>query len=208
MFCRSKSPLSVHFTPAILKEPTVKVDIRLPKQTDQPVDNNGAEQGNSKSPTSDEPKECEQLSENTHDTQSTTDRSSQHYTVSPSATPPEIEKILKQQRREEELLQEQHNLLQTKLLHQYDRYIQDTNTSRNEPQAKLEIVNGQVTVSTNERDSTHPSLVTSYDLSAPEIIPNYSHVHSSVIQGEVLAVVRTTLLCLAILFSGRLCNES
>ena len=107
------------------------------------------------------------------------------------ATPSELDQILKTQKKEEELLEEQHELLQKKLLHDYDGYIRDLGSSQ-EKKVDLEIVSGDVALKKDIRDSrkpvqhAHDSRITvqaasvgTYDLSAPEIIPSYSIICSN-----------------------------
>ena len=92
--------------------------------------------------------------------------------MSPGAPSETVQRILQQQREEEGLLREQQTLLQTKLLHQYDSYIRDVRTAQAEPTVQMQVVSGQVTVS-----SSAPALVTAYDV--PEVIPSYSHVYTA-----------------------------
>ena len=104
------------------------------------------------------------------------------HTIPKDATPSELEEILKYQKKEEELLEEQHELLQKKLLHGYDHYIKDLSSAQ-EKQVDLEIVNGDVNAKTavpaqDSKKTVQPVPVGTYDLSAPEVIPSYSIMYS------------------------------
>lgn len=104
------------------------------------------------------------------------------------ATPSQLEQILKHQKKEEELLEEQHELLQKKLLHDYDHYIKDLGSAQ-EKQVDVEIVDGDVNVkksvaTQDSRKIVQPSPVGTYDLSAPEIVPSYSIMYSGPSTGK------------------------
>ena len=104
------------------------------------------------------------------------------HTIPKEATPSQLEEILKHQKREEELLEEQHELLQKKLLHGYDHYVKDLSSAQ-EKQVDLEIVNGDVNAkravpAQDSRKTVQPAPVGTYDLSAPEVIPSYSVMYS------------------------------
>ena len=104
------------------------------------------------------------------------------HTIPKDATPSELEEILKHQKKEEELLEEQHELLQKKLLHGYDHYIKDLSSAQGK-QVDLEIVNGDVNAKTavpaqDSKKAVQPAPVGTYDLSAPEVIPSYSIMYS------------------------------
>lgn len=122
--------------------------------------------------------------DNTHPTVNGTEmekKSTQRATPK-DATPSQLEEILKHQKKEEELLEEQHELLQKKLLHDYDHYIKDLGSAQ-EKQFDLEIVDGDVNVkksvaTQDSRKIVQPSPVGTYDLSAPEIVPSYSIMYS------------------------------
>ena len=112
--------------------------------------------------------------------------------VPKNATPSQLEEILKHQKKEEELLGEQHELLQKKLLHDYDSYIKDLGSAQ-EKQVDLEIVNGDLNVKKSStpqegRKTMKPAPVGTYDLSAPEIIPSYSMMYSGSSPGKPAGV--------------------
>ena len=108
------------------------------------------------------------------------------HTIPKDATPSQLEEILQHQKKEEELLEEQHDLLQKKLLHDYDHYIRDPGSVQ-EKKVDLAIVNGDVTLKNGTQDSrkpvqpaqdsrkiVQPAPVGTYDLFAPEVIPSYN----------------------------------
>ena len=120
-------------------------------------------------------------------------KSTQRQATPKDATPSQLEEILKHQKKEEQLLQEQHELLQKKLLHDYDHYIKDL-SSVQEKQVDLEIVNGDVNVkkavpAQDSRKTVQPAPVGTYDLSASEVIPSYSIMFSGSNTGKLLFVV-------------------
>ncbi|KAJ7357657.1 hypothetical protein OS493_023788 [Desmophyllum pertusum] len=167
---RTKSPLSAHFTPDIVKEPSVKlvsgvVKDRTSHPTIEETDTNSEH-------------------DDIHPTVNGTEmekKSTQRATPK-DATPSQLEEILKHQKKEEELLEEQHELLQKKLLHDYDHYIKDLGSAQ-EKQVDVEIVDGDVNVkksvaTQDSRKIVQPSPVGTYDLSAPEIVPSYSIMYS------------------------------
>ncbi|XP_078369335.1 uncharacterized protein LOC144653259 isoform X1 [Oculina patagonica] len=173
---RTKSPLSAHFTPDIVKEPSVKLASGVMK------DRNGyttIEETEMNSENGDSRNE-----EKTHSAVNGTE-TGKKLTLRPipkDATPSQLEEILKHQKKEEELLEEQHELLQKKLLHDYDHYVKDLGSAQ-EKQVDLEIVDGDVNVKTalpaqDSKKTVQPAPVGTYDLSAPEIIPSYSIMYS------------------------------
>lgn len=112
------------------------------------------------------------------------------HNVPRDATPSQLEEILKNQKKEEELLEEQHELLQKKLLHDYDNYVKDLGSTQ-EKQVDIEIVDGDVNVkraapAQDSRKTVQPAPVGTYDLSAPEIIPSYSVMFSGTGAGKLL----------------------
>ena len=111
-------------------------------------------------------------------------KSTQHlaHATPKEATPLQLEEILKHQKKEEELLKEQHELLQKKLLHDHDHYVKDLSSAQ-EKQVDLEIVNGDVNAkravpAQDSKKTVQPAPVGTYDLSAPEVIPSYSIMYS------------------------------
>lgn len=127
-------------------------------------------------------------------------KSTQH-AIPKDATPSQLEEILKHQKKEEELLEEQHELLQKKLLHDYDHYIKDLSSAQ-EKQVDLEIVNGDVNVkraapAQDSRKTVQPAPVGTYDLSAPEVIPSYSIMYSGSNTGKPCIYCRSLALGIA-----------
>ena len=123
-------------------------------------------------------------------------KSTQHV-IPKDATPSQLEEILKHQKKEEELLEEQHDLLQKKLLHDYDHYVKDLGSAQ-EKQVDLEIVDGDVNVkrsapAQDSRKTVQPTPVWTYDLSASEIIPSYSLMYSGSNTGK--SVITFDSLC-------------
>lgn len=127
------------------------------------------------------------------------EKKSTPHSVPKDATPSELEEILKHQKKEEALLEEQHELLQKKLLHDYDHYIRDLGPAQ-EKKVDLKIVNGAVTLSKGAQDSkkpvqpaqdsrktVQPTPVGTYDLFAPEVIPSYSVMYSGPKNGKSLS---------------------
>ena len=130
-------------------------------------------------------------------------KSTRHHahTIPKEATPSQLEEILKHQKKEEELLEEQHELLQKKLLHDYDHYVKDLSSAQ-EKQVDLEIVNGDVNVkradpAQDSRKTVQPSPVGTYDLSASEVIPSYSIMYSGSNTGKVFICCRFSALGIA-----------
>lgn len=112
----------------------------------------------------------------------TEQKSAHHQVIPKEATPSQLDEILKHQKKEEKLLEEQHDLLEKKLLHDYDHYIKDLNSAQ-EKQVDLEIVNGDVNTkrpvpAQDSRKTVQPVPVGTYDLSATEVIPSYSIMYS------------------------------
>lgn len=112
------------------------------------------------------------------------------HNVPKDATPSQLEEILKNQKKEEELLEEQHELLQRKLLHDYDNYVKDLGSAQ-EKQFDLEVVDGDVNVkraapAQDSRKTVQPAPVGTYDLSASEIIPSYSIMFPGTGTGKLL----------------------
>ena len=115
------------------------------------------------------------------------------HTIPKDATPSQLEVILKHQKKEEELLEEQHDLLQKKLLHDYDHYVKDLSPAQ-EKQVDLEMVNGDVNAkragpAQDSKKTVQPAPVGTYDLSAPEVIPSYSIMYSASNTGKAFIVV-------------------
>ena len=115
------------------------------------------------------------------------------HTIPKDATPSQLEEILKHQKKEEELLEEQHELLQKKLLHDYDHYVKDLSPAQ-EKQVDIEIVNGDVNAkravpAQDSKKTVQPAPVGTYDLSAPEVIPSYSIMYSGSNAGKGFNVV-------------------
>ena len=116
------------------------------------------------------------------------------HTIPKDATPSQLEEILKHQKKEEELLEEQHELLQKKLLHDYDHYIKDLSPAQ-EKQVDLEIVKGDLNAkravpAQDSKKTVQPAPVGTYDLSAPEVIPSYSIMYSGSNTGKGFIVVK------------------
>ena len=184
--------MSAHFTPDIVKDPSVKLSSRVAK--DKSVVHETIEEADM----NDEHDEGRTEQENSSSALNGTDsaKNSAPHVIPKDATSSELEQILKNQKKEEGLLEEQHELLQKKLLHDYDNYIQDMGSSQ-EKKVDLEIVNGDVTLKKGAQESrkpvqhTHDSRMTvqaapvgTYDLSAPEIIPTYSMMYSGSSTGK------------------------
>ena len=185
VFSRIKSPLSAHFTPDIVKEPSVKLssprvakDRNSHQETIEEAEMNDENDVNRK--------------ENIQSTINGTDEEKKPtpHAIPKYVTPSELEHILKNQKKEEELLEEQHELLQKKLLHDYDHYVRDLGSAQDK-KVDLEIVNGDVSLKKGAQDSrkpvqpaqdsrksVQPAPVGTYDLSASEIIPSYSIMYS------------------------------
>lgn len=95
----------------------------------------------------------------------------------PNSTTPELKQILQNQIHEEKLLEEQHGLLQKKLLHEYDKYARDCAILDKERKMNVEMADGQVALNMN---GTKPAPVMTYDLSSPDvIIPSYNRIYST-----------------------------
>ena len=191
MCSRTKSLLSAHFTPDIVKDPSVKVYSRIAK--DKVIHHETIEEADM-SDEHDEGKKEEENSSALNGTDSA--KKSAPHVIPKDATSSELEQILNNQKKEEELLEEQHELLQKKLLHDYDNYIRDMGSSQ-EKKVDLEMVNGDVTLKKGEQESRIPvqhtqdsretvqaAPVGTYDLSAPEIIPTYSIMYSGSSTGK------------------------
>ncbi|XP_032219958.2 uncharacterized protein LOC5519268 isoform X2 [Nematostella vectensis] len=183
-FSRAKSPqLSVDFAP--ITESSVKLNVRLPQTSDSSHQNAGqALTGNGNANGAKE----NGRHQNGHDSGSGSPPENQAPDDLPAKLPnqsplpnnasaSEIQRILENQRREEELLEEQHSLLQKRLLHEYDRYARDCSKLDRERTASVEMVSGELAVNLNGR-VVHPAPVGTYDLSSPQIIPSYNRVYS------------------------------
>lgn len=101
-------------------------------------------------------------------------------TLPPGVSVEDLKQIIEQQNREEELLQEQQELLQRKLLRDHDQYVKECVTQEKEQQAHVQIVNGQVSVTHDNvsHKPLHVSPVGTYDLVTSEVIQSYSEVYS------------------------------
>ena len=126
-------------------------------------------------------------------------KTSTQHVIPKDATPSQLEEILKHQKKEEELLEEQHDLLQKKLLHDYDHYVKDLGSAQ-EKQVDLEIVDGDVNVkrsapAQDSRKTVQPAPVGTYDLSAPEIIPSYSLMYSGSNTGKSVITFHSLCTC-------------
>ena len=162
--------------PDIVKEPSVKLASGVVKDrsscpTTEATQMNGItdDRGNEKTKSAVNGTETEQ-------------KSAHHQVIPKEATPSQLDEILKHQKKEEKLLEEQHDLLEKKLLHDYDHYIKDLNSAQ-EKQVDLEIVNGDVNTkravpAQDSRKTVQPVPVGTYDLSASEVIPSYSIMYS------------------------------
>lgn len=173
--------MSAHFSPGVAKEPSVKLSPRVAK--DKTIEEAEVNDGNA----------GDMQAGINHSAVSGTNSETKLGVpaIPKGATPSELDQILKTQKKEEELLEEQHELLQKKLLHDYDGYIRDLGSSL-EKKVDLEIVSGDVALKKDIQDSTKPvqhaqdsrmtvqaAPVGTYDLSAPEIIPSYSIMSSN-----------------------------
>ena len=108
------------------------------------------------------------------------------YNLPNGASPSQLEGTIQHQKKEEQLLEEQHELLQKKLLHDYDHYIRDLGSAQ-EKKVDLEMVNGDVALKDNRKPvqpsqdskkTVQPAPVGTYDLFSPEVIPSYSIMYS------------------------------
>ncbi|KAK2563602.1 IQ domain-containing protein M [Acropora cervicornis] len=185
---RARSPLSAHFTPYNVKEPPLKLSPRVAKDNVvsqeaeiETSDGNGRENNRV----------------NTRD--KVTNKTDAKQKIVPheilkDASPSLIENILENQKKEEALLEEQHEFLQAKLAHDYDNYVDALSLSQ-ERTRDSGIVNSGVTLkkdvqnsgipvkfSQDKRETVQVSPVGVYDLSAPEIVPSYS---TQMVTGEV-----------------------
>ncbi|XP_031551297.1 uncharacterized protein LOC116288619 isoform X2 [Actinia tenebrosa] len=173
---RCKSPqLSVDFSPQPAKEPAVKLSVRMPKEKDDKNDNRlKTSCRQDKNVDKEDQKEEREYPELPSKLQT-----SQPIPENPTSS--QLEHILKNQKREEGLLEEQHNLLQTKLLHEYDRYARECAAMEKERKAKVEMMDGHVALNMNggqHGQLVHPSTVGTYDLSYPDTIPSYNRTFS------------------------------
>ena len=178
---RTKSPLSAHFTPEAVKEPTMKLSSKVSSSYESTVGMETSTDSAEVTSTA-----GSQLGVN----ETKNGEKSKQRMVPKDATPSDLAEILKQQANEMKLLDEQHDLLQKKLLYDYDQYIQDVGTR--DKRVGLEIVNGQLSTTRSgqeSRETVHPSPVGTYDLSNPEIIPSYSRVYSQRTMGEFVFIV-------------------
>lgn len=167
---RTKSPLTAHYTPDIVKEPSVKLASGIVRDRSnypaiEEAGMNSEDKTNSNNEKTSPPVNC-----------------SEKDVIPKNSTPMQLEEILEHQKKEEKLLEEQHELLQKKLLHDYDNYIKDLGAAQ-EKQVDLEIVNGDLSVKKRstpqeERKTMKPTPVGTYDLSEPEVIPSYSIMYS------------------------------
>lgn len=178
---RTKSPLTAHFAPDIVTEPSVKLTSRVSKdkivhhETIDEKEKNDEDNSHSK-------QEKSQSAVNGTEVAS----KPTPYNLPNGASPSQLEGIIQHQKKEEQLLEEQHELLQKKLLHDYDHYIRDLGSAQ-EKKVDLEMVNGDVALKDNRkpvqpsqdsRKAVQPAPVGTYDLFAPEVIPSYSIMYS------------------------------
>lgn len=178
---RTKSPLTAHFAPDIVTEPSVKLTSRVSKdkivhhETIEEKEVNDEDNSHSK-------QEKSQSAVNGTEVAS----KPTPYNLPNGASPSQLEGIIQHQKKEEQLLEEQHELLQKKLLHDYDHYIRDLGSAQ-EKKVDLEMVNGDVALKDNRkpvqpsqdsRKAVQPAPVGTYDLFAPEVIPSYSIMYS------------------------------
>lgn len=173
---RTRSPLSAQFSPDIVKEPSVKLSSRvakdkvIPHETIREVETSGRNA---------------EITDNTDSGEKLTP-----HELLKDASPSEMEEILENQKKEEALLEEQHELLQKKLLHDYDNYVSELGSSQ-QKKLDVEIVNGTVTLMNDAEKSWEPvqqaqesrktvqaSPVGTYDLSTSDVIPSYSIMYS------------------------------
>ena len=173
---RTRSPLSAQFSPDIVKEPSVKLSSRvakdkvIPHETIREVETSGRNA---------------EISDNTDSGEKLTP-----HELLKDASPSEMEEILENQKKEEALLEEQHELLQKKLLHDYDNYVSELGSSQ-QKKLDVEIVNGTVTLMNDaekswesvqqaqeSRKTVQASPVGTYDLSTSDVIPSYSIMYS------------------------------
>ena len=168
---RSKSPqVSLDFSPQPAKDPPVKLSIRVPKENESKWNTSRYDENDAKED-QDDGRDSPYLPSKLPASQP----------ISDNPTSSQLEHILKNQKREESLLEEQHSLLQTKLLHEYDRYARECATMEKERKAKVEMVEGNVALNMNggqHESLVHPSTVGTYDLSFPDTIPSYSRMYS------------------------------
>ncbi|XP_044177676.1 uncharacterized protein LOC114950772 isoform X4 [Acropora millepora] len=180
---RARSPLSAHLTPYNVKEPPLKLSPRVAKDNVvsheaeiETSDGNGRENNRVKT--------RDKVTNKTDAKQKIVP-----HEILKDASPSLIENILENQKKEEALLEEQHEFLQAKLAHDYDNYV-DALSSSQERTRDSGIVNGGVTLkkdvqnsgipvkfSQDKRETVQVSPVGVYDLSAPEIVPSYSTVY-------------------------------
>ena len=178
---RTKSPLSAHFAPDIVKEPSVKLTSRVSKdkivhhETIEEKEMNDEDNSHTK-------QEKSQSAVNGTEVAS----KPTPYNLPNGASPSQLEGIIQHQKKEEQLLEEQHELLQKKLLHDYDHYIRDLGSAQ-EKKVDLEMVNGDVALKDNRKPvqpsqdskkTVQPAPVGTYDLFSPEVIPSYSIMYS------------------------------
>ena len=162
--------MTAHYTPDIVKEPSVKLASGIMRDRSnypaiEEAEMNSEDKMNSNNEKTSPPVNC-----------------SEKDVIPKNSTPMQLEEILEHQKKEEKLLEEQHELLQKKLLHDYDNYIKDLGAAQ-EKQVDLEIVNGDLSVKKRstpqeERKTMKPTPVGTYDLSEPEVIPSYSIMYS------------------------------
>ena len=184
---RARSPLSAHLTPYNVKEPPLKLSPRVAKDNVvsheaeiETSDGNGRENNRVKT--------TDKVTNETDAKQKIVP-----HEILKDASPSLVENILENQKKEEALLEEQHEFLQAKLAHNYV----DALSSSQERTRDSGIVNGGVTLkkdvqnsgipvkfSQDKRQTVQVSPVGVYDLSAPEIVPSYSTVYLEGISGK------------------------
>lgn len=180
--------MSARFSPKRRKDPSVKLNVRLPKENREVND-----------------KEDESsIHENMSDKDSCPgdDKENESRLPTPilppsNASSSELKQILQNQIHEEKLLEEQHGLLQKKLLHEYDRYARDCAMLDKELKMNVEMMDGQVGLNMK---GSKPSTVVSYDLSSPDVvIPSYNRIYSKP-KGTILFILLLLLLaCLCVI---------
>ena len=173
--------MSAHFAPDIVKEPSVKLTSRVSK--DKIVHHETIEEKEMNDENNSHSKQ-EKSQSAVNGTEATSKPTP--YNLPNGASPSQLEGIIQHQKKEEQLLEEQHELLQKKLLHNYDHYIRDLGSAK-EKKVDLEMVNGDVALKDNRkpvqpsqdsRKAVQPAPVGTYDLFSSEVIPSYSIMYS------------------------------
>ena len=177
-FSRSKSPISVQFVPDIVKEPSVKALTQVAKQTEKQASHSSEIERRDTRKSS-----IEGVTVQINNTDSADNISGVHEEKVDlqGASAEDLKRLIEQQNREEELLQEQQDLLQKKLLRDHDQYVKDCVMKEKEQEARVEMVNGQVCVTRDDgshKPPLHVAPVGTYDLATPEVIPSYSRVYA------------------------------